>query len=238
MSLFTAYASKYSGLPYLAVAVTDRVSPDSVAPYKESRFPLCIELRVDLCEKQDPESVKNTLRSFAAFPRLLTIRSSSEGGNWQESDAVRHSLYSETLSDAEGIDIELSARSICAPLIRECKALNKTVIGSFHDFSATPSIEKLDALVLEGKSLGVDAVKVAAHCHSSDDLRRLTCFLLSHPQDALIVMGMGRDGTPSRLFFPFLGSLLTYTFVGTPSAPGQKNLDEMLHFLNYLLPEF
>ncbi|NLN93869.1 MAG: type I 3-dehydroquinate dehydratase [Candidatus Hydrogenedens sp.] len=235
MALLSALKTHRSAPPYLAVAVTDCDSPESLKAYS-SPYPLCVELRADLCKNQEPDHILSLLRAYASFPRLLTVRAVEEGGQWDKSEEARLALYVDSLPETEGVDIELSAEKSCKELVALCKDQGKTLIGSFHDFKKTPDSQSLDKLLQKGKDLGTDLIKIAACCNSPEDLQELTRFLLRHPQENLIVLGMGREGVASRLFFPALGSLLSYTFIGQPSAPGQFNLSEMLHLFTQIYP--
>ena len=89
-------------------------------------------------------------------------------------------------------------------------------------------------LMRQAEELDVDIIKIAAHCASRADLRLLAQVLLDHPEKKMIVLGMGPVGAPSRFLFPALGSLLTYTFLGEPTAPGQFSLEQTLHVFRLL----
>jgi len=49
-------------------------------------------------------------------------------------------------------------------------------------------------------------------------------------------MAMGPVGALSRLFYPAAGSLLTYSSVGEPTAPGQIPLRELALLLTRFYP--
>jgi 3-dehydroquinate dehydratase-1 len=235
MALLTTLKALHPGAPCLAVAVTDEDSPELLKAY-DAPYPLCVELRGDLCASQDPAHLCRILQSYRPLPRLLTLRSAQEGGEWRKSEAQRLEVYLQLLDEVEGVDIELSADNISQELIQVCKKAGKSVILSFHDFKNTPDRDTLETLLQRGLAMGADVVKIAARCNSPEDLIALTHFLVSHPDENLIVLGMGNHGVSSRLFFPALGSLLSYTFIGKPSAPGQYNLDQMLHLFDAIYP--
>ena len=119
-------------------------------------------------------------------------------------------------------------------MVRVAKSLGKPVIGSFHDFEKTPPQNAFPGLMRQAEELDVDIIKIAAHCASQADLRLLAQVLLDHSDKNLIMLGMGPVGAPSRFLFPALGSLLTYTFLGVPTAPGQFSLEQTLHILGLL----
>lgn len=191
-----------------------------------------IELRADLFPNPTPETVAAECARFAGLPRLLTVRSAAEGGGWRGDEAERLACILAGLPNAEALDIELSATTILGAAVEAARASGSTVIGSFHDFTATPDMPALEAVAAAADRAGVDILKIAVTCNTPEDLRRLAAFTLAHTSRALAVMGMGPAGMPSRIFFPALGSLLTYTFLGEPSAPGQLNCQDTVKYIN------
>lgn len=132
-------------------------------------------------------------------------------------------LYEALMPFADLVDIELSS-GIRKSVVNFAKRAKKRVIISHHDFESTPGDKKLNKIVESARSSGGDIVKIASMVNSRDDLRRLAG-LLSHER-GLIVIGMGQLGKPSRVFFPMLGSLVTYCPVTRSTAPGQMSLKE------------
>lgn len=49
---------------------------------------------------------------------------------------------------------------------------------------------------------------------------------------------MGGQGVKSRLFFPALGSLVTFAFVGRPTAPSRLEFDQTFELMRLLYPDF
>lgn len=191
-----------------------------------------IELRADLFPDPSPETVAGECARFAGIPRLLTVRSAAEGGGWRGSDGERLACILAGLPHVEAVDIELSSETILTRVVDTARAAGKTVIGSFHDFAKTPDTPALAAVAKAADRAGVDILKIAATCNTAEDLRRLASFTLSRAPRPVAVMGMGPAGMPSRIFFPSLGSLLTYTFLGEPSAPGQLNCRDTVKYIN------
>lgn len=191
-----------------------------------------IELRADLFPNPAPETVAAECARFAGMPRLLTVRSAAEGGGWQGNEAERLACILAGLPHTEALDIELSATTILGAAVEAARASGRTVIGSFHDFTATPDMSALETVAAEADLAGVDVLKIAVTCNAPEDLRRLAAFTLSRAPRPLAVMGMGPAGMASRIFFPALGSLLTYTFLGEPSAPGQLNCRDTVKYIN------
>lgn len=197
-----------------------------------------IEVRIDQFTKTDAPYVVEELRKLKDYPMLATIRSAHEGGAWKKSEQERLALFKTVLPLVDGVDIELAAREILDDVVADAHDKHKIVIGSYHNFEETPATSRLVAAVDDGKSLGVDIVKIATFCTTWQDLKTLAEFTLEHASKNIVMVGMGPHGVASRIFFPVLGSLLTYTFGGTPTAPGQLKCDHMLEYLNHFYPTF
>ncbi|MBW7866391.1 MAG: type I 3-dehydroquinate dehydratase [Candidatus Hydrogenedentes bacterium] len=191
-----------------------------------------IELRVDLFSSLEPGFPEAECGRFTGIPRLGTLRCAAEGGGWRGSEEERLACFNAILPHVEAVDIELSATDILDRVVEAAHDAGKTVIGSFHDFAKTPDDAHLEETAARADRAGVDILKVAAHCATLEDLRRLAAFTLRREGRPAAVIGMGPAGMPSRIFFPLLGSMLAYTFLGTPSAPGQLNCADTVKYLS------
>jgi 3-dehydroquinate dehydratase-1 len=93
------------------------------------------------------------------------------------------------------------------------------VVGSFHDFEATPS---LDTLTSKLNPQRVDIHKFALMAHSLDDIKSHFSLMKILSHQKLSVMGMGPLGAAARPLMAKAGSLLNYGYLGkTPTAPNQ-----------------
>lgn len=202
-----------------------------------SLSPRCdlIEVRVDLTGDVPP----NQLASFAptAPPRVLTIRTAREGGRWTGSEEARVARYLELIPYVDAVDIELESDAF-APVQKAAHAADRRVIGSFHDFTATPEEERLRALVARGAAGGADIVKIAAWTAVEEDIRRLESLFRERPPLPLAVMGMGPLGIDSRLRLAMAGSCLVYGYLDEATAPGQLPAAEWIERLSDLLPAY
>ena len=219
--------------PRVALAIRDGVDRPVIERAVTAGVNI-VELRIDQFSDTAPDHVRRELRQLEGIPRLGTIRSAQEGGSWTRTEAERLALFETILPDVEAVDIEFSSKEINREVVRLAKSLGKPVIGSFHDFEKTPLPNAFPGLMRQAEELDVDIIKIAAHCASRADLRLLAQVLLDHPEKKMIVLGMGPVGAPSRFLFPALGSLLTYTFLGEPTAPGQFTLEQTLHVFGLL----
>ena len=233
----TAIGTCVLGLnPRIALAIGDDVTLQKVDACLALGVNM-IEARIDQFQRSEAKPIWEYLEQFTAVPCIGTIRSESEGGKWTQSEETRRDLYMSILPYVKAIDIEIGAEKINEEIIDKAKTAGVTVIGSYHNFSCTPDQDSLEDILVKGKALGVNIVKMATHCNNRDDLHTLTTFLVNHKENALILIGMGVAGAPSRILFPFLGSLITYTFLGKPTAPGQFNCEDTLTFLNKISGE-
>jgi 3-dehydroquinate dehydratase-1 len=188
-----------------------------------------LEIRVDTFPAIEPGRLLASfekLKKITELPILLTIRSAKEGGQAQLSDRQRAALFSALIPFADLVDIELSSGGIRKNVVDSAKRAKKRVIVSHHDFESTPGDKKLRKIIESARESGGDIVKIASLVNTQDDLKRLAGLLCT--ENGLIVIGMGKLGKPSRVFFPMLGSLITYGSITESTAPGQMSLKEML----------
>lgn len=193
-----------------------------------------LELRIDSFSTREPAQVAETVQRLALAPTLATIRHAREGGDWDAPEAERLQLYRAVMPYVQAVDCELSAAEVAQELFGECHARGLLTIGSYHDFRACPDNVTLSGLINKAEQVGAKVLKVAAFCATNEDFRRLAMFTLCHAERGVVVIAMGPAGTPSRVLFPALGSLLTYTFLGNPTAPGQLNYQAMVEYVNGL----
>jgi 3-dehydroquinate dehydratase-1 len=196
-----------------------------------------IELRVDQFDDPTPAGARAACDAARRLDRPIigTVRSATEGGAGGLSDSQRRSLYAALAAWVDGLDVELRS-PLCDEVVAEARRHDRLAIVSAHYFDATPPDAVLAALLAEGGRRG-DVVKIAAATAGPADLARLLD-LLRRPGPPRIVIGMGAEGAASRVFFPLLGSLLTYSFAGAPTAPGQLGLAALYDALRQYSPAF
>ena len=205
--------------PHIAAAITDQETNDSITSLNID----AIEIRIDKFLKFDAGYIKNNIehRKETKIPIILTIRNlKSEGGDETISDDLKLKIFQSVISMVDAVDVELSFPLLSA-VVRLAKKHQKTIIVSTHNFKSTPNAADLEKFFKNAKKKGADIVKIAAHAHSIDDMNRLLQFTLKHKNDSVITMSLGNLGSISRLLFPLAGSLLTYSYILAPSAPGQ-----------------
>lgn len=187
-----------------------------------------LEIRVDTFAGLDDGRLLASfekLKKFSGLPILLTIRSMREGGQAELPDNLRAGLFESLIPFADLVDIELSSGRILKTVVDSAKKNKKRVIVSHHDFKATPGEKKLRKITELARQAGADIVKIASMVNSPGDLSRLCAFLCS--ESSMAVIGMGSLGRASRVFFPMIGSLITYGSTTKSTAPGQMTLKEL-----------
>lgn len=186
-----------------------------------------LELRADTFPDASAGALETVIKGLKALgaPVLLTVRSPKEGGAQAMGDKEREALYLSLMPLADAVDIELGSSAILKNVVKSARGHNKKVIISYHNFKAAPGDKRLQDIIGRARGHGADIVKIAAFAKSPVDMKRLGALLAG--QRDLIVIAMGEHGKASRVFFPMLGSLLTYGSTGTSTAPGQMTLREL-----------
>jgi 3-dehydroquinate dehydratase-1 len=186
-----------------------------------ARSALCdvAELRLDLLKL--PAADLRAKLAGNTVPLLLTARHPAEGGQGPEDPAARGAMIEPLLDLAALIDLELRSAMQMQGTIQKARAVGVPVVGSFHDFQATPADDVLLGAVNFGQQAGLDSVKIATYLNTQDDLIRLMKLAGGTQRLRLSVMGMGPWGRVSRLVLAKCGGLLNYGFIGSSNAPGQ-----------------
>ncbi|MBL9114660.1 MAG: type I 3-dehydroquinate dehydratase [Verrucomicrobiaceae bacterium] len=191
-----------------------------------------VELRLDLLEM--PIKAILDACDHLARPILFTARHPAEGGKGPESDAERAAMLEPFLDKAALIDLELRSVPGMAGLISKARSRGVGVVGSFHDFQATPADDVLAGAREFAETAGIDAVKLAVFLNSAGDLIRLMNQTIYKRRLPIATMGMGPLGRMSRVALAKIGSLLNYGFLGNSNAPGQWPAPRLKEILSQL----
>lgn len=252
------------GMPKICAPVVERTQDDILEAGELLRASEAdiIEWRGDFYEDlRDIRRVTETACLLKTIlgekPLLFTIRTDREGGEV----SVDFSEYENILMEVAGsggvdlIDVEMfrgydncsvrpdsfKAEDSCNKSVRKMvQNLNTmvTVIGSYHDFDKTPSLEEISARLVFMKELGADIPKIAVMPKSREDVMTLMrATLLTREvlkEVPLITMSMGGLGAVSRVAGESFGSDVTFGCVGKSSAPGQIEVKELKHMLELL----
>ena len=160
------------------------------------------------------------------LPVLATIRTSVEGG-----EAFLAPLVG-------GVDVEIS-RDGAPALIEDAHAAGSLVIGSFHDFDATPSDDQLAEVLADMNYAGADVLKFACMATSATDAARVIgaqAWAREAYDRPVIGIAMGPSGAPTRLVGSALGCAATFaTLPGSEgSAPGQFTIEQVRTVLDII----
>lgn len=223
----------------IATALTDAAPSGQAhqARLAQQQGAQALELRADLLA--DPTQVRAALEAVRAaleaapgacrLPLLLTYRSATEGGkgagHGQGYEDYLASLLQLGLPVA-AVDIEMACPASKA-LVAEAKAGGYDVVGSCHDFTATPSRAQIAEKLVQITADGADITKVAYMPRNAQDVAALRHaahdFADAYPHQPLIAISMGQLGAPSRTD---LANCLTFATIadGAASAPGQATI--------------
>lgn len=172
-------------------------------------------------------------------PLLFTFRTKAEGGEreitLEEYERLNQKAASAGLVDFVDIEInrgeELFSR-LCGAVHRQ----GVSVIGSFHDFTATPAKKELEELLCRMQTLGADITKAAVMPQDEHDVLTLleasVEMKLQYADRPFITMAMGALGAVSRLCGALTGSAVTFVAAGKASAPGQLDAEMVAAVLN------
>ena len=232
-------AARRERQPVIATALTDGAPSGQAhqARLAQQQGAQALELRADLLA--DPTQVRAALDAVRAaleaapgacrLPLLLTYRSATEGGkgagHGQGYEDYLASLLQLGLPVA-AVDIEMACPASKA-LVAEAKAGGYDVVGSCHDFTATPSRAQIAEKLVQITAAGADITKVAYMPRNAQDVAALRHaahdFAGAYPHQPLIAISMGQLGAPSRTD---LANCLTFATIadGAASAPGQATI--------------
>jgi 3-dehydroquinate dehydratase I len=178
-----------------------------------------IELRLDMI--QLPSEELRACASALQKPLLITARHPAEGGHGDLDAPRRAGLLEAYLDLAAMVDIELRSAMDMQAVIRKAQSKGVQVVGSFHDFTLTPSADILNGAIEMGIQFRLNAVKLATTLRTPAELATLLSILAAPKRLPLSVMGMGALGRASRLALALSGSVLNYGFLGASNASGQ-----------------
>ena len=171
-----------------------------------------IELRADLIWGRVPDQDEFPWRHSDRI--VLTYRSKGHGGRGTMTKEELERLLSYRGSVAY-LDVELEYLS---------EVSGDGVIGSWHDFSGTPSRERLMEVVR--KLSKAELIKVVTMARDVEDGYRVLSLYGSEYRERLIAFAMGELGSFSRRASALLGAPLVYTYLDRPVAPGQISVRE------------
>jgi 3-dehydroquinate dehydratase-1 len=173
-------------------------------------------------------------------PMIVTFRTQTEGGSKPIRDVDYAALNAALLRGgfAQMIDVEMFRDpAVVAALVAQAHQAGVKVVMSSHDFHATPPREEIVARLLRQEALGADVLKIAVMPHDAGDVLALldaTWQVRQRSSRPLLTMSMGGTGVVSRLAGETFGQALTFGMIGTPSAPGQVEVERLQSVLQVI----
>lgn len=181
------------------------------------------ELRLDVLARHLAD-IEAAIARLPA-PLILTARHPREGGANDLSSGERRDLLLQFMVHASYLDIELRSARALAAVLEATRARGIRLIGSFHDFTGTPTGRRLDQIADSAKALGVDICKIATRTDTPPELSRLVDFFERRRQTMrTAAMGIGKLGRVSRLKFARRGCPLNYAHLRTAKVAGQLSI--------------
>ncbi|MFQ6484111.1 type I 3-dehydroquinate dehydratase [Brachybacterium epidermidis] len=173
---------------------------------------------------------------------LVTLRTAAEGGGRALTDHELGDLLEAAVSTghADMVDVETSRDpEVVQRVVRAAQQHGAVVVGSFHDFGATPGEDELVALLQAQRRMGVDVPKVAVMPQHPQDVLRLLAAstrVAAAQEGPHIAISMGSLGAVSRVAAEAFGSAATFATAGEASAPGQLAVNDVERMLELLRP--
>lgn len=230
-----------TGCPKVIVPIVAKDLPGILAKANEltARTMDVVEWRVDFFEDVfQTEKVLQAARELRAAlgetPILFTFRTKKEGGE-KEIGMPEYTALNKAVAESgyvDAVDVEVfSGDEIVKENIANIHAANKIVVGSNHDFFATPEKAELIRRLCKMQELGADLPKIAVMpktCADVITLQDATQEMANTYADRpIITMSMGSLGVITRMAGEVFGSSMTFGAVGQVSAPGQIPVEKL-----------
>ncbi len=213
----------------ICVAIGEENEDHAISLAQEAAKDLAdvVEIRLDYIEKPD---IGKFIKSIDC-PLLFTNRASWEGGLFSGEEVKRlEQLESSIANGAAYVDLELkSPQSSLKRLQTATNGKPTKLIVSSHDFEKTNSSQGLLDVLTEMKDCGADIGKIITTANDHHDALRV----LKLQEEAtkidlpLIAFCMGEQGMITRVATCDLGGYMTYCSIGSATAPGQINVQNV-----------
>lgn len=189
-----------------------------------------VELRLDRFTRRNPDLIQSLLQEFS-IPMIFTLRSKSQGGNYQGNEEERLQEIKHLAACGPAyLDLETHISHAFIEQI-SCDFPQIKLIISFHDFEK--SSENLEEIIEAMPKIQGAFYKIAAMAHSTADALRV--MLVAKKLQNLTAISMGEHGEISRILAPVFGSCITYSNLeeGQASAPGQVPAQQLVDIYRY-----
>ncbi len=188
------------------------------------------------------ETLKALRSALGNTPILFTIRTKPEGGEVAPSfeDYANTNIAVAKSGNADLVDVEMfwgntdwnaPASAVSKKLVDDIHSAGCLVVGSRHDFSATPSQAEMVATLRNQQSAGADIPKAAVMPKTKGDVLTVLDasyeFASKYADRPFLTISMGPKGMMSRVACELSGSCMTFGAAGQASAPGQMQVGEL-----------
>ncbi len=190
-----------------------------------------VEVRLDLLPG-DPIRIIREVREATTLPIIATNRMIQEGGAFHGGENERIEILAGASAWADLVDVELRAEG----RDRLMEIVDRPVIISYHDFEGMPPIEVLRSMLEETFEAGAGIAKLALNPASLEGCLGLLKLLLE-TEGPISLLGMGNVGKHLRAVAPIYGSVLTYGYIGSATAPSQISVKALREVLDVLMAE-
>lgn len=230
-----------AGIPKICVPIVDKTEEEILESSKkitETKADL-VEWRVDWFDEIfDFEKVQEVLGKLREVlgdrPILFTCRTANEGGQISLTKEQYICLNQCAIESrhADLVDVEVFGyQEAVKELVTFAHKCDVKVVGSNHDFHATPKKEEIIRRLIFMQELGADIPKIAVMPQNKQDVLTLLSateeMVREHDLAPVVTMSMGPQGVISRIAGKVFGSAMTFGTVGKASAPGQLDVADL-----------
>lgn len=230
-----------AGIPKICVPIVDKTEEEILESAKkitETKADL-VEWRVDWFDEIfDFEKVQEVLGKLREVlgdrPILFTCRTANEGGQISLTKEQYICLNQCAIESrhADLVDVEVFGyQEAVKELVTFAHKCDVKVVGSNHDFHATPKKEEIIRRLIFMQELGADIPKIAVMPQNKQDVLTLLSateeMVREHDLAPVVTMSMGPQGVISRIAGKVFGSAMTFGTVGKASAPGQLDVADL-----------
>ncbi|MCR4791093.1 MAG: type I 3-dehydroquinate dehydratase [Treponemataceae bacterium] len=173
-----------------------------------------VELRADFLDEDEKLSLRR-FPELAGIPCILTIRRKIDGGNYNDGEASRSTLFAMALAYADTDPrknyayIDMEDDFYISSIQDAAVAFGTKIIRSYHNM--TGPVTDLAAQMKKLRKTGFEIPKVACLPKTLEDVSRLWKQSAAIKDYDHIVIAMGPLGQPTRILSNKLNSYLTFT---------------------------
>ncbi|MCL2400138.1 MAG: type I 3-dehydroquinate dehydratase [Defluviitaleaceae bacterium] len=235
-----------AGKPKVVVSIIERNFKEIIAKALNLR-----EMQIDIIEWRadfydEISNLSRTLElltelrsSLGEIPLLFTFRTKKEGGEKDISieQYANLNIAVATGGKADLIDIEMfSDKDMVAKIIKTAHDAGTFVVGSNHDFNATPYKDEIIRRMIKMQEMDADIIKIAVMPKCKKDVLTLLAATNEmheyHAYCPIVTVSMAQEGIISRFSGEIFGSAMTFASVGSTSAPGQIPVNDLVKILD------